>query len=111
MSHDTPASGGTSSTGGTGSHQAGAFDIRNIIGALLGLYGVILTLAGLLGEHEPAKTGGVNANLWTGLGLLVVAAAFLLWARLRPIIVPEDVDPPDDDPTRPAPKRTRPPAT
>ena len=89
---------------------AGAFDIRNIIGALLGLYGVILTLAGLLGEHEPETTGGVNANLWTGLGLLAVAACFLAWARIRPIVVPEEFDRPDDDPTRPAPQRKRPPA-
>ena len=29
-------------------HKAGAFDIRNIIGALMGLYGVILTLAACL---------------------------------------------------------------
>ena len=89
-------------------HRAGAFDIRNVIGALLGVYGVILTLAGLLGEHEPEKTGGVNANLWTGLVLLAVAAAFIAWARLRPIVVPADVDRPDDDPTRPAPRRRRP---
>ena len=54
-------------------HKAGVFDIRNIIGALMGVYGVILMLAGLLGEHEPEKTGGVNANLWTGLALLVVS--------------------------------------
>jgi hypothetical protein len=92
-------------------HAAGAFDIRNIVGALLGLYGVILTLAGLLGEHEPRKTGSVNANLWTGLGLLAVAAVFLTWARLRPIVVPTDFEPPDDDPTRPAPTRKRPPVT
>ena len=90
-------------------HVAGAFDIRNIIGALLGLYGVILTLAGLLGEHEPEKTGGVNANLWTGLGLLAVALTFLAWAKIRPIVVPADFDRPDDDPTRPAPQRKRPP--
>ena len=60
--------------------KAGLFDIRNIIGALMALYGVILALAGLLGEHEPEKTGGVNANLWTGIGLLVVlwpAVAFI----------------------------------
>ena len=50
-------------------HKAGVFDIRNIIGALMAVYGVILTLAGLLGEHEPEKTGGVNANLWTGLSM------------------------------------------
>ena len=90
-------------------HKAGVFDIRNIIGALMGLYGVILALAGALGEHEPEKTGGINANLWTGVALLVVAAIFLGWARLRPIVVPSDVDKPDDDPTRPAPKRKRPP--
>ena len=63
MSDSTPES-------GSGSRKAGAFDIRNIIGALMGLYGVILVLAGLLGEHEP-----------------------------------------DDDPTRPGPRRKRPPVT
>ena len=91
-------------------HKAGLFDIRNIIGALLGTYGVILTLAGLLGEHEPEKTGGVNANLWTGLALLVAGAFFIAWARIKPIVVPADVEKPDDDPVRPAPKRKRPPA-
>lgn len=73
-------------------HKAGAFDIRNIIGALLGIYGVILALAGLMGEHEPEKTGGINANLWTGIGLIVVSGIFLLWARLRPIVVPADFE-------------------
>lgn len=100
----------TSGTQDAAPRKAGAFDIRNIIGALMGVYGVILTLAGLLGEHEPEKTGGVNANLWTGLALLAVAAAFIGWARLRPIVVPADIDRPDDDPTRPAPQRKRPPA-
>jgi hypothetical protein len=104
MSDSTPES-------GSGPRKAGAFDIRNIIGALMGLYGVILVLAGLLGEHEPDKTGGVNANLWTGIGLLVVAVVFFGWSRLRPIVVPEDVDEPDDDPTRPGPRRKRPPVT
>ena len=84
---------------------AGAFDIRNIIGALLGIYGVILVLAGLFGDTAPAKTGGINANLWTGLALVVASAVFLVWARLRPILVPEHVEPVDDDPTRPAPRR------
>jgi hypothetical protein len=97
-----------SDTGETQPHKAGAFDIRNIIGALMGVYGVILTLAGLLGENEPDKTGGINANLWTGLALIVVAVAFLGWARLKPIVVPAEFDRPDDDPTRPAPQRKRP---
>ena len=91
-------------------HKAGAFDIRNIIGALMGVYGVILTLAGLFADQAPDKTGDVNANLWTGLALVAVAAVFIGWARLKPIVVPADVDRPDDDPTRPAPQRKRPPA-
>ena len=87
-------------------HTAGAFDIRNIIGLLMGLYGVILTLAGLFGgAGDDAKTGGVNANLWTGMALVVVGAAFLLWAKAKPIVVPEDVERVGDDPTRPAPRR------
>lgn len=66
---------------------AGAFDIRNVIGALLALYGVILTLMGLFGDPETDKTGGVNANLWAGLALLVVGVGFLIWVRVRPIVV------------------------
>ncbi|GAA1926184.1 hypothetical protein [Nocardioides hwasunensis] len=97
-------------TTGGAPHKAGAFDIRNIIGALMGVYGIILALAGLFGEHEPEKTGGVNANLWTGIALIVVSAAFIGWAQLKPIVVPAEVERPDDDPTRPAPQRKRPPA-
>ena len=89
---------------------AGAFDIRNFIGMLLGLYGIILTLMGLFGDKELDKTGGINANLWTGLALIAVAAVFIGWARLKPIVVPSDFDRPDDDPTRPAPQRKRPPS-
>lgn len=89
----------------SGGHTAGAFDIRNIIGALLVIYGVILLLAGLVLDPETGKTGGVNANLWTGLALAVAGAVFLLWARLKPIIVPADVEPVEPDPTRPAPRR------
>ncbi len=78
---------------------AGAFDVRNIIGLLLTVYGVILTLMGLFGDTAEDKTGGVNANLWAGLALLVVGGAFLVWVRLRPIVVTdrvprEDVKPP-----------------
>jgi hypothetical protein len=84
---------------------AGAFDIRNIIGLLLAVYGVVLLLAGLFMDPETDKTGGVNANLWTGLGLAVAGAAFLLWARFKPIVVPDHVERVEDDPTRPAPRR------
>jgi hypothetical protein len=80
-------------------HTAGALDIRNIIGGLLGVYGVLLVLMGIFGDKEYEKTGDINANLWAGLALVVVSAVFLTWARLRPIVVPEHVDVPDEDRT------------
>jgi len=86
----------------TGRHTAGALDIRNIIGALLGAYGVILLLMGIFGDTESDKTGDVNANLWAGIALVVVSAIFLTWARLRPVVVPEHVETPDDDGRPPA---------
>ena len=70
-------------------HTAGLLDIRNIIGGLLGIYGIILTLLGLFGDEQGDKTGDVNANLWAGIVLLAIAAAFLIWARVRPLQVPE----------------------
>ncbi len=78
-------------------HTAGALDIRNIIGGLLGVYGVILVLMGIFGDKELDKTGDVNANLWAGLAMMVASAVFLTWARLKPIVVPDHVDPPDGD--------------
>ncbi|HET6938458.1 MAG TPA: hypothetical protein VFI19_07635 [Nocardioides sp.] len=86
----------------TGRHTAGALDIRNIIGGLLGTYGVILLLTGIFGDTETDKTGGVNANLWAGIVLVVVGAIFLTWARLRPVVVPEHVEKPDEDERPPA---------
>jgi len=74
--------------------KAGAFDIRVFIGSLLGIYGVVLLLTGWLGTSDAdlAKADGLNVNLWTGLGLVVAAALFILWARLRPVVVPPDPD-------------------
>ena len=73
-------------------HTAGALDIRNIIGGLLAVYGVILLAMGLFGDKELDKTGDVNANLWAGLALLVVGLGFLAWARIKPVVVPEHVE-------------------
>jgi membrane protein DedA with SNARE-associated domain len=66
------------------------FDIRNIIGALLFLYGVILLVASFgTSDAQKAKADGVNANLWVGLVLVVVGALFIVWAVTRPIVVDE----------------------
>ena len=81
---------GSSAGSETGTkHAAGAFDVRNVIAALIGLYGVVLVVVGLVdnGEEALEKAGGFNANLWVGLGMLVFALSFALWSRLRPIVV------------------------
>ena len=80
-------------------HTAGAYDVRNVIAALIGLYGVVLTIMGLVGtsEDDLVKTGGVNANLWSGIVMVLVALAFVLWTRLRPVVV--DPAAAADDPT------------
>lgn len=72
--------------------RAGALDVRSIIGLLLGLYGLILLVMGLFftSDADLEKASGVNLNLWSGIGLIVAAIVFLLWARLRPIRVPEE---------------------
>ncbi|SNR93814.1 hypothetical protein SAMN04488107_0735 [Geodermatophilus saharensis] len=94
MSSSTSGSAGTK-------HAAGAFDVRNVIAALIGFYGVVLVLVGLFGDtpSDRDRTGDVNANLWAGLAMLVFAAAFALWVRLRPIVVeaPPDRQDPEDD--------------
>lgn len=79
-------------------HYAGAFDIRAIIALLIGIYGVVLTLAGLLGtsDQDLSRAGGMNINLEAGIGMVVVAALFIVWARLRPVAVPETAEHDDD---------------
>jgi hypothetical protein len=93
---------GNTAAGGSGEkHAAGAFDVRNVIAALIGFYGVVLVVVGLVdnGDEALEKAGGFNANLWVGLGMLVFALSFALWSRLRPIVVPsarsgDDAGPP-----------------
>jgi len=61
-------------------------DIRRIIAGLLGLYGVILLVAGIVGSSESKnKAAGVNINLWVGIVLLLMATFFLVWALTRPL--------------------------
>src|SRR3954470_6604403 len=65
---------------------ANRFDIRRIIGALFILYGVVLTVTGIVGTHAiKTKAAGINVALWTGLGMLVVGALMIFWALARPV--------------------------
>ncbi|MFI1969722.1 hypothetical protein BLA24_15845 [Streptomyces cinnamoneus] len=71
------------------------FDIRRVIGGLFTVYGLILTVAGVLADEEDLrKAEGVNINLWAGLGMLALGGFFLLWLTLRP--APPRPDPPAD---------------
>ena len=78
-----------STQGSQRSHTAGAFDIRNVIGALLGLYGLILLLSFLfLDPGVDAATGAAkdsSYNLWTGVAMLVAAGVFFWWTKANPI--------------------------
>ena len=84
-------SGDTSGATSEAPHRAGAFDIRMFIAMLIGIYGIVLVIYGLIGPSDAdlKKADGLNINLWAGLGMVVVSAAFVLWSRLRPVVVPE----------------------
>jgi hypothetical protein len=76
----------------TAAKAANRFDIRRIIGGLFVLYGLILTVVGVVGSAAVKdKADGINVNLWTGLAMLVVGGLMIAWALLRPVVpdVPE----------------------
>jgi hypothetical protein len=66
---------------------ANRFDIRRLIGGLFLLYGVVLTIIGLVGSsHVKNKAAGININLWTGIGMLIFGALMVFWALYRPVM-------------------------
>jgi hypothetical protein len=66
---------------------ANRFDIRRLIGFLFALYGVVLTITGIVGSsHVKHKADGINIDLWTGIGLIVFAVIMLIWAFGRPTV-------------------------
>ncbi|REK88531.1 hypothetical protein DY245_20820 [Streptomyces inhibens] len=65
------------------------FDVRRIIGGLFVVYGVIVTIAGLMADDADLKKAqDININLWTGLGMLALGLFFLVWLKLRPAVPP-----------------------
>ena len=83
------------------SASAQLFDLRVIIAVLFGIYGVVLTVLGFTAtdQRDLDRAGGLNLNLWSGVGMLVLAALFGLWVALRPLKLPT-APPPDDDAPR-----------
>lgn len=62
------------------------FDIRRVIGGLFVLYGALVFVAGLVdGAAAKKQAAGIDINLWTGLGMLMLGAFFLTWMLLRPL--------------------------
>lgn len=89
------------------SHMAGAFDIRNVIGSLMGLYGLVLLLSYFLLDPGMDVTTGEpkneTYNLVCGFAMVVVAAVFFLWTKLDPIKIDESAEPAESaDPADPA---------
>jgi hypothetical protein len=65
---------------------ANLFDLRRIIGGVFLVWGILLVILGLFdSDAEIEKAAGVNINLWTGIGMLVLAVLFLIWAFTRPL--------------------------
>ena len=65
------------------------FDLRRLLGGLFLFYGIICTILGIVHNTSDQKqTGGIAINLWTGIGMIVLAVLFFLWDRLAP--VPEE---------------------
>ncbi|MEW2295106.1 hypothetical protein ABZ719_20760 [Streptomyces sp. NPDC006743] len=74
---------------GKSATAARIFDLRRIIGGLFVLYGVIVTITGITDSQAAIdKAQGVNINLWTGIGMLVLGVFFLVWLKLRPAAPP-----------------------
>jgi len=70
------------------SSAASLFDIRRIIGGLFTLYGVLVLGAGLFdGSDAKEKASGLDINVWTGLGMLLLGLGMLAWMALRPVDV------------------------
>jgi NADH:ubiquinone oxidoreductase subunit 6 (subunit J) len=82
----TPSTGATYEEELAAARIANRFDIRRIIGALFVLYGVVLAITGIVGSDEVKnKAAGINVDLWTGLGMLVVGVLLIVWALARPV--------------------------
>ena len=65
--------------------SSGLFDLRYLIGGLFTVYGIVLIVASFFVSN--AKAGGIDIDLWLGLGMLILGVFFLIWARTRPLHV------------------------
>ncbi|WP_106398470.1 hypothetical protein [Actinocorallia populi] len=77
---------------------ASLLDIRVVIGGLFSIYGVILTITGLVDSPAArAKAEGVDVNLWVGLAMLAFGLCFLFWSMRNPRHQVHEAEEPDED--------------
>jgi len=87
-----PPTGSTDEEEAESAKAANWFDIRRLIGAVFLVYGLMLTVTGIVGSyHVKHKADGINVDLWTGIGMLVFGALMVFWALTRPT-VPEPAE-------------------
>ena len=73
-------------------HTAGLFDVRNVIGLLFLIYGVILIISNFVldpGVDFQNVAKNADYNLLAGIPILIFGGLFMLWAKLRPQKVDE----------------------
>jgi hypothetical protein len=62
------------------------FDLRRILGALFVVYGIIVTIIGIVNYSSDIKrTEGIAINLWAGLSMLVLGILFFVWDHFAPV--------------------------
>lgn len=61
------------------------FDLRRLIALLFVIYGVMLAVASAF--IDQSKAGGIDIDLWLGLGMLALGVVFGVWAWARPLHV------------------------
>ena len=82
-----PSTGATQEEEIAAARAANRFDIRRIIAGVFELYGVTLTVTGLVGSHAvKTKAAGIDIDLWTGIAMIVFGLVMLAWALLRPTV-------------------------
>ncbi|HEX3791262.1 MAG TPA: hypothetical protein VHW44_25595 [Pseudonocardiaceae bacterium] len=68
------------------------FDLRLIIAVLFFVFGLVVTISGLVSKASTVSASGVNTgvnvNVWTGVPMLVIAVLFVIWALVRPLEIP-----------------------
>ena len=73
-------------------HTAGLFDVRNVIGLLFIIYGIILVIANFTldpGVDFQNVAKNADYNLQAGVPIFIFGILFMVWAKVRPQKVDE----------------------